>query len=151
MSSRPASAAPIDPIFAAIERHKKAYQLSMLAARIRSDTIDASWHPEYDPVKRAAVMDAESSADDEADDAADALTSIRPTTMAGVLALIHYVEAFNAGAFFLEPDSTETVSDWQSGPIFWPRYEDDQDDVSMFGFAILANVRSALEAMAVQS
>jgi hypothetical protein len=89
-------------------------------------------------------------ADDAATDAADELTTVRPTTMAGVLALIRYVEAFNAGAFFLEPYPEDTVSDWQSKPMFWPE-SNDEDEIDLFGYAVLANVRSALEAMAAVS
>jgi hypothetical protein len=70
--------------------------------------------------------------------------------MAGLLALIRHVEAFNAGAFFLEPYPESTVSDWQSAPMFWPE-SNDEDEIDLFGYAVLANVRSALEAMAAAS
>jgi hypothetical protein len=134
-----------DPIFAAIERHKAAYRIQMEAGRIRCHTIDAKWDPEYDPVKCEAAKEAYTAAADASDDAAaDALTTIRPTTMAGVLALLHHVEAFNAGAFFLDPWPDSTVRDWQSKPTFWPSWED-EDGIDLFGYAVLANVRAALE------
>jgi hypothetical protein len=138
-----------DPIFAAIERHKAAYRIQMEAGRIRCHTADAKWDPEYDPVKCEAAKEAYTAAADASDDAAaaDALTTIRPTTMAGVLALLHHVEAFNAGAFFLDPWPDSTVRDWQSKPTFWPNWED-EDGIDQFGYAVLANVRAALEAMA---
>jgi hypothetical protein len=137
-----------DPIFAAIERHKAAYRIQMEAGRIRCHTADAKWSPEYDPVECEAAKEAYTAAADASDDAAaDALTTIRPTTMAGVLALLHHVEAFNAGAFFLDPWPDSTVRDWQSKPTFWPSWED-EDGIDLFGYAVLANVRAALEAMA---
>jgi hypothetical protein len=102
-----------DPIFAAIEWHKVAFRTSQEAGRIRVHTVDAKWAPEYDPVKCKAAQDADSAATDYADDAANALTTVQPTTMAGVLALIHHVEAFNAGAFFLEPNPGDTL--WTTG------------------------------------
>jgi len=155
-ASLPALAVPVlagtnlDPIFAAIERHKVAFRASQVAGRIKSNTVDAEWAPEYDAVKCKAAENANSVADDAADDAANALTTIRPTTKAGVLALIHHVEAFNAGAFFLEPCPEDTVSDWQSKPMFWPA-SNDEDDIDLFGYSVLANVRRALESLVVQS
>jgi hypothetical protein len=139
-----------DPIFTAIERHKVAFRISQEAGRIQCHTVDVKWAPEYDPVRWKAVQEASSAADATAAAAANALTTVRPTTMAGVLALIRHVEAFNAGAFFLEPDPESTVSDWQSAPMFWPASED-EDGIDLWGYEILANVRRALEAMAVQS
>ena len=94
--------------------------------------------------------EASSVADDADEDAANALITVRPTTMAGVLALIRHVEAFNAGAFFLEPYPEDTVRDWQSAPMFWPESKD-EDEIDLWGYAVLANVRRALEAMAVVS
>jgi hypothetical protein len=110
----------------------------------------ANGAPGYDAVKCKAAIEASSDADDDADDAAEALTTVRPTTMAGILALIRHVEAFNAGAFFLEPDAKSTVADWQSAPMFWPDFQD-EDEICLFGYAVLTNVRRALEAMAAVS
>jgi hypothetical protein len=112
--------------------------------------VDAKWAPEYNPVKLKAADEANSAANDASTDAA--LTTVRPTTMAGVLALIGHVVAFNAGAYFLEPYPDSAVSNWQSAPMFWPESKDeDEDDIDLFGYAVLANVRSALEAMGVAS
>lgn len=146
-SARAQSLGGTDPIFTAIERHKTAYRLSQEAGRIRSGTIDSESDPEYDPVKCPAIIEASEAADEDADDAAHALTTVRPTTMAGVLALIRHVEAFNAGAFFLEPLPDDTMIHWQSKPFHWPA-DIDEDNIDVFGFAVLANVRCALEAMA---
>jgi len=139
------AAAELDPIFAAIERHKVAFHASQAADNIRMGTVDAKWSPDYDPVECKAVMEAASAADHAANDAANALTTIRPTMIAGLLALMHHVEAFNAGAFALDisPDK------WRSGPMYWPADVGD-DDIDMFGYSILANVRDALESLAVQ-
>jgi hypothetical protein len=158
IAAAPALAAPAlaeigsspDPIFAAIERHKVAFRTSQEAGRIRVYTVDCEEAPEYDAVKHKAAEEADCAATDASNDAAYALTTIRPTTMAGALALLRYVEAFNAGAFFLKPWPDSTVSDWQSGAFFWPE-DKDEHDIDLFGYRFLANVRSALEAMAVQS
>jgi hypothetical protein len=144
-------AAESDPIYAAIERHKVAFRISHAKSRILSNTTSAEWAPDYDPVEWGAVKEAHTAACNASAAAANALTTVRPSTMAGVLALVCYVEAFNGGAFFLEPDSSEATSDdWRSAPMHWPETKDD-DEVDLFGFAILANVRCALEAIAVQS
>jgi hypothetical protein len=139
-----------DPIFAAIERHKVAFQISQEASRIRSGTVDAKWAPEYDPVKCRAAEEADIASTDASNDAAYALTTVRPTTMAGILALLRYVEAFNAGALSLEPLPGDSATDWHSAPFFWPESQDEHE-IDLFGYAFLANVRSALEAMAVVS
>jgi hypothetical protein len=144
----PTKAIDSDPIFAAIERHKEAFRLSQIAGRIDVNTIDVEGSPDYDPVECRAVKENRGAAYDVASTAAFALTTVQPTTMAGVLALIHHVEAFNAGAFFLEPDSRwpeDSGPEWQSAPVHWPESED-EDAIDLFGFAILANVRRALEA-----
>jgi hypothetical protein len=157
IATAPALAAPAlalnagpDPIFDLIERHKVAFRTSQEAARIRSGTVDVERSPKYDPVKCKEALEADSAAGDAATDAANALITVRPTTIAGVLALIRYVEAFNAGAFFLEPYPEDTASDWQSGPMFWPE-SNDEDEIDLWGYAVLANVRRALEATAVVS
>jgi hypothetical protein len=76
------SAGP-DPIYAAIERHKVAFRLSQETGRIRSGTVDVEWASGYDPVKCKAVLEADSAASDADADAANALTTVRPTTIAG--------------------------------------------------------------------
>ena len=87
------------------------------------------------------------------EDAALDLTDVQPTTMAGVLALIDYVNDFNQGKFRLNDD-------WCSAPYNWPaassfEFEgseiDDDDNECGMAFAVLLNIRNALAAMAVQS
>ena len=58
-----------------------------------------------------------------------------------------YVKAFNSGAFYLEPEGGDTVADTASAPQFWPAVKG-EDDIDMFGYAVLSNVRRALVAMA---
>lgn len=142
----PPAHAGIDPIFAAIERHKAAFRASRAADNIRMGTVDAKWSPDYDPVECRKVMRAASAADAADAAAANALTTIQPTTIAGLLALMRHVETFNAGAFTLDIDP----DNWRSRPADWPADVDD-DEIDLFGYSILANVRAALEAMAVQS
>ncbi len=113
----------------------------MAACRIESNTVDAEWSPEYNPVECKAVKEAAS----EAHAAANALTTIRPTTIAGPLALMQHVEQFNAGAFALDIDP-----ECRSVPMHWPA-DLDEDEIDLFGYSVLANVRSALDDMAVQS
>lgn len=134
---------PPDPILTAIEQHKLAFRLSQERGRIECGTVDVKGAPGYDPVKCKAVQKAARAADDAAADAAKALTTIQPSTMAGLLALMRHVEAFNAGAYFLE----DAPGDWRSAPMFWPTDFVDDDEIHLFGYAVLANVRHALEAM----
>jgi hypothetical protein len=141
------AAAPPDPIFAAIERHKEAFRPSLEAARVKLNTVSAEWAENYDAAAHEAAEAAAVVTSEAEEDAANALTTIRPTTMAGILALIRYVAEFNAGAFFLEPWPEDTVADWQSAPHLWPASFDD-DGIDMFGYSVLANVRTALEGLA---
>ncbi len=134
-----------DPIFAAIEGHKAAYLASMAASRIQSNMVDAEFSPEYDPIKCEAAHAAARAADAADAAAAEALATIRPTTIAGLLALMRHVEQFNAGAFALDIDP-----EWRSAPMHWPAH-DDENEIDLFGYSILANVRTALAAMTVQS
>jgi hypothetical protein len=135
-----ALAATPDPIFAAIERHKDIFRSSLEARRVWSDTPRVPWSEEAweADVRFRWVHRRENRA-------GRALATVRPTTVAGVVALIEYVEAFNAGAFKLPHDTG-----WASEPCLWPP-EDIGSDIDMFGFMLLSNVRAALQAMAVQS
>jgi hypothetical protein len=150
----PALAAPsiaqtgTDPIFALIERHKVAYRRNMECAQVASGTTSYERAPDYDAAVLAAANAAERVARKASDHAAFALTKIQPTTLAGVLALLQHVDAFNSGAFYLEPD--REIIDWQSSPPEWPAVRG-EDDIDMFGYALLDNVRRAIAGVAVQS
>ena len=92
-----AAVATPDPVFAAIERHKAAALLAMQKSMVQSDTPD--FGPEHDPEVHARVQEEQGSATDASYEAAYDLTLIEPTTPAGIVALIDYVEAFNEGKF----------------------------------------------------
>ena len=151
----PALAAPsivqasTDPIFALIERHKAAYRRHMECGQVASGTTSYELAPDYDAAVLATAEAAAQAAFKASHAAAFALTKIQPTTIAGVLALLQHVDAFNSGAFYLEPD--REIIDWQSNPAEWPAVTG-QDDIDMFGYALLSNVRRAVAAIiAVQS
>lgn len=137
-----------DPIFAAIERNRALYLRHLESARFAFDMDDG-------PEKEAA--EALNRPDYEAwHNAASSLTTIAPTTIAGVLALIDHIAEFNRGEIFLAGDRF----DWSSGSEYWPEdiAENDpsipKDDwgVVDFGLLILRNVRNALASIeAVQS
>jgi hypothetical protein len=100
-----------------------------------SETIGNST-PEYPDLWRT-VMEASK----HADETAWALADTQPTTMAGLRALLHYVEEFNARGVALPDDHG-----WASERMFWPVIEDECDG-SGFGFELLANVTRTLETM----
>ena len=128
-----------DPIFAAIERHKTTYITWTETGKIQSETKCSDEERYWEAQVRCRWASRASMR------AGFALTNIQPTTMAGVLALLQYVEEFNAGGFGHPSDDG-----WRSWPAGWPAADGDPD-VDLFGFLMLANVRRALEALAVQS
>lgn len=85
-------AAP-DPILAAIEAHRAACRVYLAAVEVSGDLADGT--PEHDAA--SAVTDrAESTLDDAGIDLAD----VEPTTMAGLLALLHHVTELTEGDEF---------------------------------------------------
>ena len=138
----------VDPIFAAIGRHKITFLASMEASSVRSETINAEWSPLYDHdlYRRAEVTSRWANRAERR--AALALTTIRPTTMAGVQALLEYVDAFTAGAFKLPSDP----EGWYSGPIHWPSDQfDDGSGIDRFGLDVISNVCRSMQTISVQS
>lgn len=130
-----------DPIFAAIERHRAAYVVRMEKCQIQSETAD------YDPAN-ADIVAAADDACDEASAAANALLVTPPTTMAGILALLQYVEDFNNGMVWLESTrNSPPIGQWRSGPSSWPPVDGDPD-VDMFGYKLMANIHAALKTVA---
>jgi hypothetical protein len=130
-----------DPIFRAIEDHKTKFMDAQKAARVRFETVDAKWSPDYDAAKLNAANAADTTAMAAAEEAAMALTEIRPTTSAGLIALLDHVAAFNAGKLALEADPTG----WYSSADLWPHLTDGvAADSDVFGFALLENVRNSL-------
>jgi hypothetical protein len=98
LAALPALAAPAaviaaapDPIFAAIEEHR--------AANLRLATamqLDASRPADFDGPEAASW--------DEVNDAQMQLVDVTPTTVAGVVALLQYVEDFCAGKIRADDD-----------------------------------------------
>jgi hypothetical protein len=134
-----AAVAAHDPVFGAIERHRAAFLAYLSAARVSMSTNDDA--PEY-----RARDDATDDAYAAENAAAQMLAATVPTSIAGIVALIAYVDEFNAGGVALPDDP----KDWYSTAQNWPLF-DEENEIDRFGFAILSNVRRTLEAMAVQS
>jgi len=131
--------APPDPILALIEAHKAAF-------RIRLQKLAIHFADEEDKGAEAAsnkAMDASVSA-------AMSLVDTTPTTIAGVVALIAYVDSFNRGAFKVE-DMQSSVSEWPGGNLVDEKiYEASGESGELgFAFAVLLNVGDALAALAV--
>jgi hypothetical protein len=127
-----------DPIFAAIEKNRQAYIARMRACRIEAEAVPNE--PRWNEIRAAATE-----ADAASDKAALALTTTQPTTMAGVLALLEHVEAFNEGEISLA-DTRDLSGVWHSGPMFWPVIEDENKE-NIFGYLILVNVHRALQTL----
>jgi hypothetical protein len=129
-----------DPIFAAIERHRRAFPLKMQAMRAVGNEPDNG--PRVNQERLAKLKSAENAACEEEKDAAWDLTTIRPTTAAGLVALTRYIEDFNAGTI---------GSDDKSSAFWWPadHMPDVQDaGIELFPYALLSNVRAALQRLA---
>jgi hypothetical protein len=131
-----------DPIFATIAAHREALMRQMAASRATMDV--ESFTPEYDaaragyPAAREVQNQAES-----------VLAWTRPSTTAGVLALLTYMTDFHAQAFELPEDG-----EWHSGPEELGMLVDDAIVDKFTGkpipqplnFWIMRNVLEALEA-----
>jgi hypothetical protein len=126
--------APIqpDPIFTLIERHREA-ELRKLAAGAAYAVVAPS-----DPNHAAAVA-ADNAARDAQEDAGAALLETKPTTRAGIFALVDYVLSFNEGGVAL-PDKPR----WCSSACDWPEMTDD-DGIDVTGFAFLKHIIDALK------
>ena len=142
-----------DPIFAAIEAHRCAYILascfSSAAGNLPDHLQDGSDNPAH--VAAEAAWRPAAAAQTAA---AINLVDTSPTSMAGVLALLAYVESFNNGGLGTEQG---LPNGWHSWPEAWPQelFNDkfktrkSQNDYEMdFGFWILSNVREALQNIA---
>ena len=137
----------VDPIFAAIEQHRLAFMEMMAAWRVKGGMVSSEFALEHDAEAFAvAAKEAEDTTTEVAHAAARALGNILPTTIAGVTALLAYVDHFNAGgvapADMWPGDKPE---DFCSAPYLWLAMEDQDTDIDMFGYMILTNARRALE------
>jgi hypothetical protein len=137
-----------DPIFAAMKTHRAAFIREMETGDIKCNLEDGT--PEHQ-----AADAAETIASDALDDAEDGLLLTEPTTMAGVLALLAYVD----DVFTQKIVHPTDPSNWHSSHTTWGHRTDD-DIVDLFDgepiklpftFWIMRNIRTALEAMSVQS
>jgi hypothetical protein len=95
----------------------------------------------------AAASRAMSAAMEAADDAGLALTELRPTTIAGILALITYIEDFEDRKIGLahKPDSD------RSDRELWPDCKGEDGCGRTFTRRVLSNIRDALDTIAVRS
>ncbi len=93
-----------DPILAAIEAHREAQMRWMISGRIWANLFPST--PEFDAAEKAHDADVKLRTDAE-----DELVDTRPTTIAGVLALLAYVDDFHCQAFAHPEDPTQWCSD----------------------------------------
>src|SRR5262249_5458058 len=133
-----------DPIFAAIERHKVSFEYRAKVGDLACCT------PTNEEPDNVAIHKASDEADEANFVAAFQLAKTTPTTMAGIVALIDYVEAFNKGQF------GGINGDWYSAPWNWPSpcqfdFGGVWDDELGMSYAVLLQVRDALNALAVRS
>lgn len=133
--SLPALATEPDPIYAAIETHIAAYESWARALEVSSRLPDDD--PRFDAADR--VTD---DAGDAFTEAGLALASSRPATIAGVLALLDYIERFNHRGW--------SYPTGKSGQHLWPYMEGHDDPtigapvVLAFPYRVMNNVRAAL-------
>jgi hypothetical protein len=139
-----------DPAFAAIDTHREALVRKMAAARRDSEL-------ERDDDGKKEAEAAETLARAAEDDAQWELAIVVPTTLAGILALLAYLDDLYAGEVALSEDP----KNWHSG--------EDESGLSTFAdeeiidkfhgepielpliFWITRNIRTALQTMAVRS
>jgi hypothetical protein len=123
-----------DPIFEAIERHRAAYSRLLSALFVLGPLLPGE---DGEQAAQAAAEEAKS----EADKNGMALTTTQPTSLGGVIALLRYVESFNAGQI-RSPDNADH-SELES----WPRISDDDNtEGAAFVCAVMSNIRRALTA-----
>jgi hypothetical protein len=141
------AAAGPDPIFAAIEAHRKAHaefgtihdRECALEEELPHDKHRSGLHPggeivETDDPRWIAAIQATHEASHLADEAAAGLAGIEPTTIAGVCALLNYfveVEAIDGGALW--PDNL--IDDDEPALEHWS---------ASFGYFVARNVARAL-------
>jgi hypothetical protein len=134
MATGAALAAAPDPIFAAIEAHKAAYHRFSQAVDISGSLYHTD--PRYEEAEKATT-----DASGALESAAIHLTNILPTSFAGVIALLSYVDDFNLGKmghseYYLWPDelTDETVLDESGRHLSLP-----------FPYWIMRNVHKTLQ------
>lgn len=130
-----------DPVFAVIEAHRAAYLHWSEAVRVSASMYQTD--PGYDVAQ--AVTEERSGPEQEA---AAELAGIVPATMAGVHALLDYIDAFNRGGLALPNDSPTQIS----SHLTWPEDLEEESVTDACGrplnqpwpFWIMRNVSIAL-------
>jgi hypothetical protein len=135
----PAVAIAGDPIFLAIDRHRRTFMQTLFDIEPSMQMYGSD--PDYEKAAAAAAA-----AWDRTHAAAVDLIKVQPTTLAGVIALLKYVEEFNSGAL-QHPELEGSYSEL----ALWQDYElaDENGDVldQPFAYWVMWNVRRALEAL----
>jgi hypothetical protein len=128
-----------DPILEAIKQHREAYMRFAASGAVYGRL--GPWATGYEPAAKAHDADYE-----DVMIVGIELVKVVPTTLAGVLALLSYVDEFNAGALYPPGDRYN----WSSCPSMWPSHliEDsgfnDDEDVDPFPWFLMRNVANAL-------
>ena len=92
----------IDPIFAAIEKHREAWQAFAGAASAAGDLQEELVNRGEHSNENAAYVDAQARADalgEVAEELKEALLETKPATLAGALAVIRYINGYNHGHY----------------------------------------------------
>jgi hypothetical protein len=140
--------ADLDPIFAAIAAHREAFMHKMRACRV-------TVHAEDDTPEQEAAWEAEDAGRDILDQAKTDLGTTQPSTMAGVIALLTYMDDFHVQAFELPEDPTQWHSEQQElGTLvdesILDKFNGRPIELSL-NFWVMRNVRAALQMLAKQS
>jgi hypothetical protein len=145
----PATAPTVDPIFAAIEAHRDAFIRCMERARIFSRLKPGTRKYEAADARSVEAYGLRKVAEEE-------LANTEPTTMAGILALLGYVNDFHCQVF-VHP---EDPSNWHSGQDGDLGELIDEDIIDRFSgkpvelpfmFWVMRNVQEALQTLTVKS
>jgi hypothetical protein len=143
-----------DPIFAAVETHKRTLIEQWRVSRVNGSTAD-------DDPRHVETSAAEAAALEINDDAEKALGEIVPTTMPGVIALLGYIEDHCHQKLELPDDPENWHSDsetsWFAGDC--PTWADEDIIDRCYGtpvelprgFWLMRNALNALRTLAVQS
>ena len=142
-----AAASEPDPVFATVAAHREAFVEHMRAARLDGKLMQS--HPGAEA--SGAALDA---ADEALEEATLELSEVVPTTMAGVVALLRYLEEFQEQAIELPEDPRS----WHSGdhdallaetyqhPNLVDKFSGEPLELP-FTYWVMQNVRTALQSL----
>jgi hypothetical protein len=141
-----------DPIFAAIAAHQEAFLTKIKAIKVQMEMEATSGSREYQ-----AALAAVTAAYEASNKAQVALTKIRPTTMAGVIALLAYIDDYHTGGFG-HPEDPENYrchhEDLGTEEILDDTVVDKTNKTPLelpYNFWLMRNVREALQNLPNQS